>query len=87
MWIRIALGIVFSLSVILQVSQDYPSKPVRMIEPFGAGGGPDLLAHALSPQLSKLWGQPVMVENYPGSGSTAAPALVAKSPAEVTRCS
>jgi tripartite-type tricarboxylate transporter receptor subunit TctC len=82
MWIRIALGIVFSLSVILQVSQDYPSKPVRMIEPFGAGGGPDLLAHALSPQLSKLWGQPVMVENYPGSGSTAAPALVAKSPAD-----
>src|ERR1700730_11479091 len=82
MWIRIALGIVFSLSVILQVSQDYPSKPVRMIEPFGAGGGPDLLAHALSPQLSKLWGQPVMVENYPGAGSTAAPALVAKSPAD-----
>ena len=33
---RIALGFVFSLSVILQVSQDYPSKAVRMIEPFGA---------------------------------------------------
>src|SRR3982075_2188082 len=82
MWIRIALGIVFSLSVILQVSQDYPYKPVRMIEPFGAGGGPDLLAHALSPQLSKLWGQPVTVENPPGAGSTAAPALVAKAPAD-----
>jgi tripartite-type tricarboxylate transporter receptor subunit TctC len=77
-----ALGIAFSLSVILQVSQDYPSKPVRMIEPFGAGGGPDLLSRALSPQLSKLWGQPVTVENHSGAGSTAAPALVAKSPAD-----
>jgi tripartite-type tricarboxylate transporter receptor subunit TctC len=65
-----------------QVSQDYASKPVRMIEPFGAGGGPDLLARAMSPKLSELWGQPVTVENHPGAGSTAAPALVAKSPAD-----
>ena len=72
---RIALGFVFSLSVILQVSQDYPSKPVRMIEPFGTGGGPDLIARAISPKLSELWGQPVTVENHPGAGSTAAPAL------------
>src|SRR4030088_1999546 len=79
---RMVLGFVFSLSVILQVSQDYPSKPVRMIEPFGAGGGPDLLARAVSPKLSELWGQPVTVENHPGAGSTAAPALVAKSPAD-----
>jgi tripartite-type tricarboxylate transporter receptor subunit TctC len=76
------MGFVFSLSVMLQVSQDYPSKPVRMIEPFGAGGGPDLIARAMSPKLSELWGQPVTVENHPGAGSTAAPALVAKSPAD-----
>lgn len=61
---------------------DYPTKPVRIIEPFGAGGGPDLLARALAPALSKLWGQPVTVENHPGAGATAAPALVAKSPAD-----
>ena len=79
---RMALGFVFWLSVILQVSQDYPSKPVRMIEPFGTGGGPDLIARAISPKLSELWGQPVIVENHPGAGSTAAPALVAKSPAD-----
>src|ERR1700736_2890016 len=79
---RMALEFVFWLSLILQVSQDYPSKPVRMIEPFGAGGGPDLIARALSPKLSELWGQPVTVENHPGAGSTAAPALVAKSPAD-----
>ncbi len=77
-----ALGLFLSLSTMPQVSQDYPSKPVRMIEPFGAGGGPDLLARAMSPKLSELWGQPVTVENHPGAGSTAAPALVAKSPAD-----
>ena len=77
---RMALGFVFWLSAMLQVSQNYPSQPVRMIEPFGAGGGPDLIARAIGPKLSELWGQPVTVENHPGAGSTAAPALVAKSP-------
>ena len=63
-------------------AQDYPAKPVRIIEPFGAGGGPDLLARALAPKLSELWGQPVTVENRPGAGATLGPALVAKSPAD-----
>jgi len=63
-------------------TRDFPTKPVRIVEPFGMGGGPDLLARALAPELSKLWGQPVTVENHPGAGATAAPALVAKSPAD-----
>ena len=80
MWTRMVLGFACSLTLMLQSSQNYPTKPVRMIEPFGAGGGPDVVARALSPKLSELWGQPVTVENHPGAGSTAAPALVAKSP-------
>src|SRR3979411_1856440 len=79
---RIVLGFVCSLTLMLQSSQDYPTKRVRVIEPFGAGGGPDLMARAVSPRLSELWGQPVTVENHPGAGRTAAPALVAKSPAD-----
>jgi tripartite-type tricarboxylate transporter receptor subunit TctC len=63
-------------------TQHYPAKPVRIIDPFGAGGGPDLLARALAPKLSELWGQPVTVENHPGGGATIGPALVAKSPAD-----
>ena len=63
-------------------STDFPTKPVRIVEPFGKGGGPDLLARALAPELSRLWSQPVTVENHPGAGATAAPGLVAKSPAD-----
>jgi tripartite-type tricarboxylate transporter receptor subunit TctC len=61
------------------VAEDYPSKPVRVIELFGAGGGPDRLARALAEELSELWGQAVTVENVPGKGATAGPAKVAKS--------
>src|SRR3979411_3122621 len=64
------------------LDQDYPAKPVHIVEPFGLGGGPDLLARALAPKLSELWGQSVTVENDPGAGATAGPAHVAKSPAD-----
>lgn len=61
------------------VAEDYPIKPVRVIEPFGAGGGVDVMTRPITRKLSELWGQPVTVENHPGAGATAAPALVAKS--------
>jgi tripartite-type tricarboxylate transporter receptor subunit TctC len=79
---RMVTGFIFSLMLMLQSAQRYPTKPVRLIEPFGAGGGPDLTARALGEQLSESWGQPGIVENHPGAGSTAGPALVAKSPAD-----
>jgi tripartite-type tricarboxylate transporter receptor subunit TctC len=64
------------------LAEGFPTRPVRIVEPFGLGGGPDLLARALAPKLSQLWSQPVTVENIPGAGATAGPALVAKSPAD-----
>src|SRR5579859_6171997 len=66
----------------LRTSENYPTKPVRLIEPFGAGGGPDLVGRALAQKLSEQWGQPVTMENIPGAGATAGPARVAKSPAD-----
>jgi tripartite-type tricarboxylate transporter receptor subunit TctC len=60
----------------------FPDRPVRIIDPFGAGGGVDVIARALAPRLAAGWGQPVIVENHPGAGSTAAPALVASAPAD-----
>ena len=64
------------------LEHDYPAKAVHIVEPFGLGGGPDLLARTLATKLSELWGQPVTVENHPGAGATAGPAQVAKSPAD-----
>src|ERR1700704_3099066 len=64
------------------LAQNYPTKPVRLIEPFGVGGGPDLLARVLAKKLSEWWDQPVTVENITGAGATAAPAEVATSPAD-----
>ena len=62
--------------------QEYPTKPVRMIEPFGAGGGVDVIARVVSRTLSEMWNQPVTVENRAGAGSTEAPNLVGKSPSD-----
>jgi tripartite-type tricarboxylate transporter receptor subunit TctC len=65
-----------------ELVQDYPVRPVRIVEPFGAGGEPDLLARALAQQLSQLWNQPVAVQNVSGAGARAGPAQVAKSAAD-----
>ena len=79
---RMVLGFACSLALMLQSSQEYPTKSVQLIEPFGAGGGPDLVGRALAQKLTELWGQPVTVENLPGAGATAAPSQVARSPAD-----
>jgi tripartite-type tricarboxylate transporter receptor subunit TctC len=56
----------------------FPSRLVRLIEPFGTGGGPDIVARRVAEELSEMWGWAVAVENHPGAGSTAAPTLVAQ---------
>ena len=50
------------------VAQTYPSKPVRMITPNGAGGPSDLVARVLAQAMSESWGQQVIVENRVGAG-------------------
>jgi len=60
-------------------SQDFPSKPVHYVVPFGAGGSPDIVARLLADRLTKLWGQQVIVENRAGVAGVLGTAHVAKS--------
>ena len=59
-------------------AQPFPTKPVRMVVPFPAGGGTDILARPLAQKLNEAWGQPVFVDNRAGAGSTIGNALVAR---------
>src|SRR5213083_3702825 len=70
---------VFALHAGDAVAQNYPSKPIRIIVPFVAGGAVDALARMLGAKLSESWGQPVIVENRPGAGGNIAADAVAKS--------
>src|SRR6266851_1854861 len=49
-------------------AQDFPSRPVRFVVPYAAGGSGDLLARLLGNKLASLWGQQVMVDNRAGAG-------------------
>ena len=62
------------------VAQDYPSRPVRIVVPFAAGAGNDLLGRLLAAELTKRLSGQVFVENKPGAASQLGTDLVAKSP-------
>jgi len=61
-------------------AQAYPSKPIRYIVPFPAGGGQDLVVRALAPRMSEALGQTVIVDNRPGAATMVGAELAAKSP-------
>ena len=63
-------------------AQDYPSRPVRVIVPFAAGGPADVYARFLATKLQESLGQPFVIDNRPGAGSIIGTDAVAKSPAD-----
>jgi tripartite-type tricarboxylate transporter receptor subunit TctC len=73
-WLCIALF--FPLAVF---SQNYPSKPVRIIIPFAPGGASDFVGRIMQPKLQELLGQPIVVENKPGAAGSIGMDYVAKS--------
>ena len=76
-----ALLYVFALSMPgVVLAQAYPSKPVRMIIPAGAGGTVDTISRLIGPKLGEALGQPVMPDNRPGAGTMLASELTAKAP-------
>jgi tripartite-type tricarboxylate transporter receptor subunit TctC len=60
-------------------AQDYPNRPVKIVVPFGAGGGTDALARFLARALEQRLGQPFIIENRGGSGTTLGATAVARS--------
>ncbi len=60
-----------------QAQSKYPNRPIRLVTPFAAGGGSDLLARLISPQLTEAWGQQIIVDNRPGGGGTLGAGIVA----------
>jgi tripartite-type tricarboxylate transporter receptor subunit TctC len=60
-------------------AQSYPSKPIRLIVPYAAGGTSDILARQIGPKLSETWGQPVVIENKTGANGNVGADFVAKS--------
>jgi tripartite-type tricarboxylate transporter receptor subunit TctC len=61
-------------------AQGYPSRPIRVLVPFAAGGAVDVLARLIGQRLSEGLGQPVIIENRPGAGGNLGSDVLAKSP-------
>src|SRR4051812_49493631 len=59
---------------------DYPDRAIKMIVPFAAGGGTDVLARIIAQNLNSKWGQPVVVENQPGASGAIGTRAVMKAP-------
>ena len=83
---RVMLKRLFTLTLVWGAlaanAQSFPSKPIKMVVPFPAGGTVDFFARVVSTKLSESLGQPVLVENRAGAGGNIAVEAVVKSPAD-----
>jgi tripartite-type tricarboxylate transporter receptor subunit TctC len=68
-----------ALTPSLSLSASFPSKPIKIIVPFPAGGGTDVLARAIGQRMSTVLGQPVIVDNKPGANGVIGADAIAKS--------
>ena len=59
-------------------ADNFPTKPIRLIVPYAAGGGTDLVMRAIAPGMSEALGQPIVVENRPGAGTITATEAAAR---------
>ena len=61
-------------------AQEYPQKPIRFVVPYAPRGGLDVVGRPISQKLFEQWGQPVLIENRPGAGTTLGVSMAAKAP-------
>jgi tripartite-type tricarboxylate transporter receptor subunit TctC len=76
----LAIAAAASMCSFATSAQNFPSKPVRYVVPFGAGASPDIVARLLADRFTRLWGQQVIVDNRVGVAGVLGTAFVAKSP-------
>ena len=79
-----ALGVLATLAVVptteaLAETQAFPTKPVRIVVAFPAGGGTDIVARILAPKLSEVWGQQVFIDNRAGASGVIGTEVAARS--------
>jgi tripartite-type tricarboxylate transporter receptor subunit TctC len=84
-----ALRVIASVAALLSVvpapgasAESYPTRPIRLIVPFAAGGPTDVIARIVAQKLSESLGQQVVTENIPGAGGNTGVAMVARAPAD-----
>ena len=79
--IRLTALLVLSLAALSAAAQ-YPSRPIRLLVPNPPGGATDTLARLIAPKLGEALGQPVVIDNRPGSNGNLASEMAAKAPAD-----
>ena len=78
----IAFALALACSAAPVLAQEYPAKQVRVVLPFPAGGGSDIIARVVAQKLTGMLGQPVVVDNRAGASGNIAAEIVAKAPAD-----
>jgi tripartite-type tricarboxylate transporter receptor subunit TctC len=78
----VGVPVLACLISVTAAAQTFPSRPVRIIVPYAAGGAVDTVARAVSGKLSDTWGQPVVIENRPGGAANIGTELAARSAAD-----
>jgi len=78
-YLRFVLSVVLAVAAFHATADDYPSRPVKIIVPFAAGGPADVYARYLAQHLQESMGQPFVIEDRPGGGSVVGTEIVAKS--------
>ena len=77
---RFVAAVLFAIGAGAAFAQTYPTKPVRMIVPFPAGGATDIVGRLIAQKLTEAWGPQVIVDNRGGAGGTIGSDIAAKSP-------
>jgi tripartite-type tricarboxylate transporter receptor subunit TctC len=75
---RVLLTLIAALFVTSAAAETWPTRPVRLVVPAPAGSAPDFLSRLMSPKLTEIWGQSIIVENVLGAGGNIGTDKVAK---------